>query len=64
MWLWPLPEHGDFHLDDGERARVYEVDAGCDTVVIVIEAFGEANYDVLLEKADEVFATMTITPAC
>ena len=64
MWLWPLPVHVDFHLDDGERVRVYAVDAACVTVAIVIEAFPGSNYDVLLEKAEEVIATMTIAPAC
>jgi len=64
MWLWPLPVHGDFHFNDGEQVRVYAVDAACVTVAIVIEAFPEANFDVLLEKAEEVIATMTIAPAC
>jgi hypothetical protein len=64
MWLWPLPVHVDFHFDDGERVRVYAVDAACVTVAIVIEAFPEAKFDVLLEKAEEVIATMTIAPAC
>lgn len=64
MWLWPLPVHVDFHLNDDERVRVYAVDAACVTVAIVIEAFPGSNYDVLLEKAEEVIATMTIAPAC
>jgi len=64
MWLWPLPVHRDFHLNDGEHVRVYAVDAACVTVAIVIEAFPEAKFEILLEKAEEVIATMTIAPAC
>jgi hypothetical protein len=64
MWLWPLPYHGDFHFDDGEHVRVYAVDAACVTVAIVMEAFVPSSYLVLLEKAEEVIATMTIAPAC
>jgi hypothetical protein len=64
LWLWPLPMHGDFHLDPNEQVRVYAVDAGCLTVALVIEAFPGANYDVLLAKAEEVLATMTIQPTC
>jgi hypothetical protein len=64
MWLWPLPVHFDFHLNDSERVRVYAVDAACTTVAIVIEAFEDTTWDILLEKAEEVIATMTIAPAC
>lgn len=63
MWLWVLPTSGDYHFNDAERARVYAVDAGSATVVIVIEAFPDADFEALLEKAEEVIATMTITPA-
>jgi len=52
MWLWPLPFHGEFHLNDGEHVRVYAVDAACVTVAIVIEAFVPSSYTVLLEKAE------------
>jgi len=64
MWLWPLPVHGDFHFNGGEHVRVYSVDAACVTVAIVIEAFVPSSYSVLLDKAEEVLATMTIAPAC
>jgi hypothetical protein len=60
MWLWSLPEQRDFHFDDAERVRIIAVEGGGATVIIVLEAFPDADYDVLLEKADEVFATMTI----
>lgn len=63
MWLWTLPTSGDFHFNDAEQVRVYAVDAGNAVVAIVIEAFPDADYDVLLQKAEEVIATMEITPA-
>ena len=62
MWLWGFPEGRDFHLNDAERARVYALETGGATIVIVIEAFPDADYDLLLQKADEVLATMTIGP--
>jgi hypothetical protein len=60
MWLWTFPNDRDFHVNDAERVRVFALDAGGWTVIIVIEAFPDADYDVLLQKADEVIATMTI----
>ena len=63
MWLWTFRENRDFHFNDAERVRVYAVDAGGTTVIILIEAFPEADYAVLLHKAEEVIASMTITPA-
>ena len=62
IWLWVLPVVGDFHFNDAETARVIAVDAGSTTVVIVIEAFPDADYDHLLERAMEVVGTMTIEP--
>jgi hypothetical protein len=62
LWLWTLPVHGDFHLDAEGRARVYAIDAGNVTLAIVIEAYGEADYDVLLQEAEAVIATMIISP--
>ncbi|MEX1072159.1 MAG: hypothetical protein WED86_00535 [Chloroflexota bacterium] len=66
MWLWTIPS-GDFHFNDGEQVRVYAIDAGNVVVAIVIEAFPDvagpdADYDVLLQKAEEVIATMVIAP--
>lgn len=62
IWLWVLPVVGDFHFNDAETARVIAVDAGNATVIIVIEAFPDADYDHLLEHATEVIESMTITP--
>jgi hypothetical protein len=62
LWLWTLPVHGDFHLDAEGGARVYAIDAGNVTLAIVIEAYGEADYDVLLQEAEAVIATMIISP--
>jgi hypothetical protein len=62
IWLWTLPVHGDFHFNDAETARVIAVDGGSATVIIVIEAFPDADYDHLLDHATEVIESMTITP--
>lgn len=62
MWLWTLPVHGDFHFNDAEKVRVFAIDAGSATVLIVVEAFFDADYPGLLQKTDEVIASMTITP--
>lgn len=63
MWLWTLPVHGDFHFNDNEKVRVFAIDAGSVTVLIVVEAFLDADYPVLLQKTDELIATMTIEAA-
>jgi hypothetical protein len=62
IWLWALPVVGDFHFNDGETARVIAVDGGSATVIIVIEAFADADYDHLLDHAMEVVETMVIAP--
>jgi hypothetical protein len=62
IWLWVLPLVGDFHFNDAEMARVIAVDGGSATVVIVIEAVPEADYDHLLEHATEVIDSMVIEP--
>lgn len=62
IWLWVLPVVGDFHFNDAEAARVIAVDGGSATVIIVIEAFPDADYDHLLDHATEVIESMTITP--
>lgn len=62
IWLWVLPVVGDFHFNDAETARVIAVDGGSAPVIIVIEAFPDADYDHLLDHATEVIESMTITP--
>jgi len=63
IWLWvPSLVVGDFHFNDAETARVIAVDGGSATVIIVIEAFADADYDHLLDHAMEVVETMVIQP--
>jgi hypothetical protein len=62
IWLWVLPVVGDFQFNDAETARVIAVDGGSATVIIVIEAFPDAEYDHLLDHATEVVETMVIEP--
>ncbi|MEK6191891.1 MAG: hypothetical protein AABM41_06155 [Chloroflexota bacterium] len=62
IWLWVLPVVGDFHFNDAETARVIAVDGGSATVIIVIEAFPDVEYDHLLDHATEVVESMVIEP--
>jgi hypothetical protein len=62
IWLWVLPVVGDFHFNDAETARMIAVDGGSATVIIVVEAFPDADYDHLLEHATEVIESMVIEP--
>lgn len=62
IWLWTLPVHGDFHFNADETVRVMAVDAGSAIVIIVVEAFLGADYQTLLERAQDVVDTMTIEP--
>jgi hypothetical protein len=39
IWLWVMPESGDFHLDENENARMIAADAGDRTFVAVLETF-------------------------
>lgn len=62
-FLWVLPEVGDFHLNEGEEARIVALDAGEDVVVIVIESFPEGDHEALLADAEAILGTMEIIPA-
>jgi hypothetical protein len=62
IWLWTLPVHGDFHFTDEETARVIAVDGGSATVILVVEALPDVEWDHLLGHFTEVVETMTITP--
>lgn len=62
IWLWQLPVGYSPYFVDAERARVIAVDSGSGTVVIIIEALPDADYDHLLEHATQVIESMTITP--
>jgi hypothetical protein len=62
--LWVFQTAGaTFNLRESTQARFYVVDAGSVTVVIAIEALGDADYDALIQKAEEVLASMLIEPA-
>jgi hypothetical protein len=62
--LWVFQTEGaTFNLREATQARFYVVDAGSVTVVIAIEALGDADYEALVLKAEEIIASMTIEPA-
>jgi hypothetical protein len=61
--VWPMPPVGPFDFEDMELARVFAVDGGSATVIVVAEARSIVeDYDHFLEHFTEVVETMTITP--
>jgi hypothetical protein len=59
-FLWPLPVSEEFHLADGETARFIALDVGDRTLLIVIEAYPDVEWDTFLAHATEVLESMTI----
>jgi hypothetical protein len=60
IFLWTLPEVGDFHLNDQETARIYAVEAADATVLIVVEAFPGADWEAFLPQAEAIIQAMEI----
>jgi hypothetical protein len=58
-YLWPLPEVQEFHLVDGESARIVALDVGTSFVpVMFIEAYPDVDWPAFLEEAMAVVETM------
>jgi hypothetical protein len=62
LWVFETSGGATFNLRDATQARIYAVDAGSFTIVIAIEALGDADYEALLQKAAEFLATVVISP--
>lgn len=60
--LWAIPPSGAFFLEDGEQASFTMVDVEGTVLVIAVEAWPGADYEALSAAADELVATLTITP--
>jgi hypothetical protein len=61
-WLWVLPEPvNDFHLVEGELARIVAADVGDTTIVVVMESFEPADHPRLLELVAPILESLTIT---
>jgi hypothetical protein len=60
IWLWVLPEAGDFHLDENEAARFIVADVGEHTLVIVEETFEGGDQQALLDGAQPILDSMTV----
>jgi hypothetical protein len=60
LWLWVLPTVGDFHLNEGEAARVIAADIGETTLVAVLETFDPDQQQALLDAAAPVLESMTV----
>jgi hypothetical protein len=62
LWVFETSGGATFNLRDETQARIYAVNAGSFTIVIAIEALGDADYEALLQKAEAFLATMVISP--
>ncbi len=62
IWLWVLPVVGDFHVDENEAARFIVADVDDTPTVVVIESFEAARQAELLEAAQPILDSLTITP--
>ena len=62
IWLWVLPVVGDFHLNEDEAARFIVADVDDTPTVVVIESFDPARQADLLEAAQPILDSLTITP--
>lgn len=62
LWVFETSAGATFNLRDTTQARIYAVNAGSFTIVIAIEALGDADYETLLAKAEAIIASMTISP--
>jgi len=63
LWVFQSTAGATFNLREGTEARIYVVDAGSVTVVIAAEALGDADFEALLQRVEEILASMTIDPA-
>jgi hypothetical protein len=61
-WLWVLPVVGDYHLNEGEVARIVALDADGQVIVAVMEAFPEADYEAFLARSMGVLESLEIGP--
>jgi hypothetical protein len=61
-WLWLLPVVGDYHLNEGETARILALDAGGQVVVAIAEAFPDADDEAFLAEAMSVLESLQIGP--
>jgi hypothetical protein len=63
-WLWLLPVVGDYHLADGQQARVVAIDAAPEEVVVaVFESLPDVDAEVYGSIIDDILASMSIGPA-
>jgi hypothetical protein len=60
MFLWPLPVSREFHFNDGETVRLLVVELEQFSLVIVLEAFPDADPDEFFARAQAVLDTMKI----
>jgi hypothetical protein len=61
-WLWVLPVVGDYHLNDGEEARIVALDADDQVIVAIVEAFPDADYEAFLAESMDVLDSLEVGP--
>jgi hypothetical protein len=61
-WLWWLPAVGDYHLNEGEQARIVALDADGQVIVAVAEAFPDADFEAFLAESMGVLESLEVGP--
>ena len=56
--LFPLPEFGDFHFDEGSVARVIALDVDGETILLIAESFPGGDTAAFMARAQGVLDSM------
>ena len=59
-WLWALPVVGEYHLADGQSARLIALEAGDDVIVTSSEVDEGGDLSGFIELTDGVFDSMRV----
>lgn len=60
IWLWVMPQSGDFHLDENENARMIAADVGDKTFVTVLETFQGGDQAGLISATKGILDSLRI----
>jgi len=60
IFLWTLPEVGDFHFADDATVRLWAIQGAKEMVLLVAEAEAGADVEAFQAAVDEILETMTI----
>jgi hypothetical protein len=63
-WLWALPDPvGDYHLADGQMARLLALQSGDDVIVSSSEVFSDGDLAAFVELTDAILGSIEVTGA-